>query len=151
MRSPSTYLLAFLGAATVTATSFVSFTEQTEPSDTISLTQDTFYNFMENHDLALVNFYSPRCVHCQKFAPNYEAAATELKEENVPLVKVDCLEEFELCKELDIRAYPTLEVFRGTGREEYPGDRRTESYVFPIAAPILTSALSPSPSPPTRC
>ncbi|KAJ5975548.1 hypothetical protein N7481_009255 [Penicillium waksmanii] len=126
MRPSTTYLLGLLGAATV---AFARNTELVE-SNTVSLTKDTFHDFIETHDLVLVNFYSPSCGHCQKLAPKYEEAARELKENNVPLVKVNCMEDLEFCRDMDIGWWPKMEVFRGLeSREPYLGDRTTESIV----------------------
>jgi protein disulfide-isomerase A1 len=127
MRPSSAYLLGLLGAATV------AFARHTEPieSNTVSLTKATFHNFIEEHDLVLVNFYSPSCSHCRRLAPKYEEAATELKENNVPLAKVNCLEDAEFCRDMGVTYYPKMEVFRGLeSRELYRGERTTESYVI---------------------
>lgn len=125
MRPSITYLLSLLGAATV------AFASNTEPAEsyTVSLTKDTFHDFIETHDLVMVLFYSPSCPPCRALAPKYEEAARELEENNVPLAKLDCLENSEFCQQLNIPYWPKMEVFRGLeSREPYPGDRTTESY-----------------------
>src|SRR2546430_10393792 len=53
-------------------------------------------------------FRSPWCGHCKALAPEYEEAATALKEKNIPLVKVDCTVETELCKDYGVEGYPTV-------------------------------------------
>ncbi|KAI5305561.1 protein disulfide-isomerase precursor, partial [Ascosphaera atra] len=78
-----------------------------------SLTGETFKDFVSEHDLVLAEFFAPWCGHCKALAPEYEAAATELAEKDIPLVKVDCTEESELCREYGIQGYPTMKVFRG--------------------------------------
>lgn len=45
-------------------------------------------------------------------APEYEVAATQLKAKNIPIAKVDCTVETDLCQEQGIQGYPTLKVFR---------------------------------------
>ncbi|KAJ5242636.1 uncharacterized protein N7469_000963 [Penicillium citrinum] len=111
------------------ATAGLVTTEKPEPA-VVSLTEDTFYDFMEEHPLVLANFYAPWCGHSRRLAPKYEAAAKVLKEDDIPLVKVDCTVEEGLCAAFSIRAYPTLKVFRGAWSDEpYGGTRHPESII----------------------
>jgi protein disulfide-isomerase-like protein len=124
MRSFTPYILSLLGATTAV------FATRTTDTNAVSLTEETFYDFMEEHDLVLANFYAPWCRYSKMLAPKFEAAAAELKNDKIPLVKVDCTREGRLCDDFDIRAYPTLKVFRGLeSHEPYDGSQQTESYV----------------------
>ncbi|KAJ5349438.1 hypothetical protein N7541_007165 [Penicillium brevicompactum] len=140
MRSSTSYLL-LLGAATATS---VFATSKQAHSDVVDLTEETFHDFMDGHDLALANFYVPWCRWSKRLAPNFEAAATELKSDNIPLIRVDCTKEEILCSEYDIGAYPTMKVFRGSdSHEEYEGSRQTESIIsFMLDESISNSAGS---------
>lgn len=72
--------------------------------------------------------------------PEYEEAATSLKEKNIQLVKVDCTEETELCQEHGVEGYPTLKVFRGRDNiTPYKGQRKAAAYVQP-GPPVFASA-----------
>ena len=62
-------------------------------------------------------------------APEYEKAATTLKEENIKLAKVDCTAETELCAENDIKGYPTLKLFKDGNVSEYNGGRKADLIV----------------------
>ena len=57
----------------------------------------------------------PRCGHCKRLAPEYEAAAAELALEDppIPLAKVDCPANSDLCGKFGVTGYPTLKIFRG--------------------------------------
>jgi len=74
--------------------------------------------------------FAPWCGHCKALAPEYEEAATTLKEKNIPLAKIDCTEEAELCKDNGVEGYPTLKVFRGPNNvSPYTGQRKAQAYV----------------------
>eukprot|EP01062_Namystynia_karyoxenos_P071119 TRINITY_DN66533_c0_g1_i1.p1 TRINITY_DN66533_c0_g1~~TRINITY_DN66533_c0_g1_i1.p1 ORF type:complete len:503 (+),score=123.12 TRINITY_DN66533_c0_g1_i1:80-1510(+) len=72
---------------------------------------------------ALVQFYAPWCAHCKKLAPEWNAAAGELKGSAV-LARCDATEEPELAARYDVQAYPTIKIFmHGTDVGEYEGGR----------------------------
>lgn len=125
MRSFTPLVLSLLGAVAA-----VSAAEPADAADSnvITLTKDTFDDFVKEHPLVLAEFYAPWCGHCKGLAPKYEEAATELKSKNIPLVKVDCTVEEDLCRSYEVDGYPTLKVFRGAeSHKPYGGARQTES------------------------
>lgn len=77
-----------------------------------------------------VTVFAPWCGHCKALAPEYEEAATTLKEKDIKLVKVDCTEESDLCQQYGVEGYPTLKVFRGVDNHTpYKGQRKAAAYV----------------------
>jgi protein disulfide-isomerase A1 len=127
MRSFTPLILSLLG---VTAAATSAADTDSATSNVISLTTDTFDDFVKEHELVLAEFFAPWCGHCKALAPKYEDAATELKDKNIPLVKVDCTVEEELCRTYEVDSYPTLKVFRGPdSHTPYGGARQTDSYV----------------------
>ncbi|EEH38065.1 disulfide isomerase Pdi1 [Paracoccidioides lutzii Pb01] len=111
-------------------------------SDVHALKGAAFKDFIKEHELVLAEFYAPWCGHCKALAPEYETAATQLKEKNIPLVKVDCTEETELCQEYGVEGYPTLKVFRGLEQvKPYSGPRKSSSitsYMVKQSLPAVT-------------
>lgn len=105
-------------------------TEGEVPTDVKQLTKDTFDAFVAEHPLLLAEFYAPWCGHCKALAPEYEDAATKLKEKNIPLAKIDCTEEADLCQKFEVQGYPTVKVFRGLDNHKaYSGPRKSDAIV----------------------
>jgi protein disulfide-isomerase A1 len=111
-------------------------------SDVVQLKKDTFNDFMKANDLVLAEFFAPWCGHCKALAPEYEEAATSLKEKNIKLIKVDCTEETDLCQEHGVEGYPTLKVFRGLDNvSPYKGQRKASaitSYMIKQSLPAVS-------------
>ncbi|KAK3310545.1 thioredoxin-like domain-containing protein [Chaetomium strumarium] len=111
-------------------------------SDVVQLKKDTFDDFVKSNDLVLAEFFAPWCGHCKALAPEYEEAATSLKEKNIKLAKVDCTEETDLCQQHGVEGYPTLKVFRGLDNvSPYKGQRKAAaitSYMVKQSLPAVS-------------
>ncbi|KAJ6539389.1 thioredoxin-like domain-containing protein [Mycena capillaripes] len=102
---------------------FVSVVLADDASDVINLTAGTFSS-INSESLILVEFFAPWCGHCKALAPHYEEAATALKEKNIKLAKVDCVDQADLCQSNGIQGYPTLKVYRNGTPSDYTGPGR---------------------------
>ncbi|KAJ4295996.1 protein disulfide-isomerase precursor [Collariella sp. IMI 366227] len=111
-------------------------------SDVVQLKKDTFDEFVKANDLVLAEFFAPWCGHCKALAPEYEEAATTLKEKNIKVAKIDCTEEAELCQQHGVEGYPTLKVFRGLENvSPYKGQRKAAaitSYMVKQSLPAVS-------------
>jgi len=129
-----------LGAASVAVAA--------DASNVHDLKTDTFNAFVGEHDLVLAEFFAPWCGHCKALAPEYEEAATALKEKNIPLAKIDCTQEADLCKEHGVEGYPTVKVFRGLDSvSPYNGQRKADaiiSYMTKQALPAVSDVTTDS-------
>ena len=47
-----------------------------------------------------------RCRHCKALVPEYEVVAKTLKEKNIKIAKVDCVDQAELCQAHGVQGYP---------------------------------------------
>ncbi|XP_078427922.1 PDI-like 1-4 [Wolffia australiana] len=104
-----------------------------DEKDVVVLTDGNFSRFLEDNRNVLVEFYAPWCGHCHALAPEFAAAATELKEAgwNAVLAKVDATEENDLAQKYDIQGYPTVLFFMDGDEnyKSYPGFRNKEAIV----------------------
>nr|CDS31461.1 protein disulfide isomerase A3 [Hymenolepis microstoma] len=96
--------------------------------DVISITKSNREDIFK-HPISMVKYYAPWCGHCKALAPDYEAAATELKSV-LPLFEVNCDEDRELCDEAGVRGFPTLKVYaNGIHVDDYNGPRTKKALV----------------------
>lgn len=81
------------------------------PSKVTRLGYNNFYTKVMNSQTPwIIDFYASWCGHCQIFKPQFEIVAEKL-DGIVHAGKVDCEQEFELCQEYGISAYPTVRLF----------------------------------------
>jgi protein disulfide-isomerase A1 len=106
-------------------------------SDVINLTSENFESTVNKESLILVEFFAPWCGHCKSLAPEYEQAATTLKDKGVPIAKVDCVDQADLCTAQGVTGYPTLKVFKSGESSTYGGPRKADG----IIAYMLKQAL----------
>ncbi|KAI1717324.1 thioredoxin domain-containing protein [Ditylenchus destructor] len=97
--------------------------------EVVTLTMETFDEFIQDKEIMLVEFYAPWCGHCKKLAPEYEKAAKKLKEHNIPLAKVDTTVEKKLGEQYDVKGFPTMKILRNGRRFDYDGPRDAEGIV----------------------
>ncbi|KAI0677617.1 protein disulfide isomerase [Trametes maxima] len=98
-------------------------------SDVLDLTHENFDGLVNPESLILVEFFAPWCGHCKALAPHYEEAATALKEKNIKLAKVNCVDEADFCQSNGIQGYPTLRVYRNGEYSEYSGPRKADGII----------------------
>ncbi|KAK0558100.1 hypothetical protein OC846_000093 [Tilletia horrida] len=93
----------------------------------LHLNSATFRPTVE-HGAWLVEFYSPSCHHCQKFAPTWEDVVKMsghfADSSDFRMARVDCMAQGDLCNEQKVKWYPSVKLyFDGQQKGDYSGDR----------------------------
>ena len=89
----------------------------------VPLTQEDFQKLVtQTQEPWFIKFYAPWCHHCQAMAPNWSQMARELQEQ-LNVGEVNCDVEKRLCRDVGVKAFPTIHFFRGGERVEYIGLR----------------------------
>ncbi|XP_054719753.1 protein disulfide-isomerase A6 homolog [Uloborus diversus] len=104
-----------------------------DPKDVIELTDSNFKEtVLDSNDMWLVEFYAPWCGHCQKLAPHWADAATELKGK-VKLGALDATVHTIMSRKYEIKGFPTIKFFpqgpKDGNAEEYDGGRNAEDII----------------------
>ncbi|KAH9617278.1 hypothetical protein KSS87_004503 [Heliosperma pusillum] len=102
-----------------------------DEKDVVVLKERNFTDVVENNKYVMVEFYAPWCGHCQSLAPEYAAAATQLKDEGVDVVlaKIDATDENEVAHQFDVQGFPTVLFFVDGHHTTYSGQRTKEGIV----------------------
>lgn len=114
------------------------------PSDVFDLSADTFKSHVDSHSLVLAEFFAPWCGHCKNLKPEYEKAASEIKNisDDITLAKIDCTENREFCAEQEIQGFPTLYIYEdGKRTGQYEGARKAndiKNFLVRRSLPVVT-------------
>lgn len=90
----------------------------------------------------LILFHANWCIHCQEYLETIDSAITYEISKNFDFLKLNCTNYRDICKELGVNRFPTLNVFlKGEKAMVIPSGRDLESlleYVDKINSPSIT-------------
>ncbi|KAK6167382.1 hypothetical protein SNE40_021422 [Patella caerulea] len=103
--------------------------EEIEPESEMIELSDATYDEVIAEKTVFVKFYAPWCGHCKRLAPTWlELAQIYSGRDDVIIADVDCTRYSDICKNNQIRGYPTLILLRnGVRVQEYSGSRTLDS------------------------
>ncbi|KAL4312007.1 hypothetical protein GQ457_01G049480 [Hibiscus cannabinus] len=121
----------------------------------VSLNSDSFDRIAHEYPILVVNFFAPWCYWSTRLKPSWEKTAKIIRGRYNPetdgriiLGKVDCTEDFELCKRHHIQGYPSIRIFRkGSDLREDHGQHEHESYYGDRDTKALVKAMEELVSP----
>ena len=76
----------------------------------LEITSDNFAKSIDDHPLAIVDFWAPWCAPCRAFAPVFAAAAA--RHPDALFAKLNTEDQQEIAAQFGIRSIPTLMIFR---------------------------------------
>ncbi|RKP31249.1 protein disulfide isomerase [Metschnikowia bicuspidata] len=140
----SKVLATLLASVALVSASGPTDGEAIAPADSavVKLTAEKFETFLAENPLVLAEFFAPWCGYCKILGPEFAQAADSLSESHpeIKLAQIDCIKEADLCQSHDIKAYPTLKVFRGANADDYNGPREAAGiadYMVQLSLPAV--------------
>lgn len=120
----------------------------------ITLNSRDFDSSISDGNRWLIEFYSPWCGHCKRFAPTYESVAKTLHgspERKIKVAKIDGSEDIALASRFSVRGFPTFYLIDGWDVYEYQDTRTRDKLInFATNAPkehepmsFISSPLGP--------
>ncbi|KAH9488252.1 Thioredoxin domain-containing protein 5 [Bulinus truncatus] len=102
--------------------------EATQESKVVILNDDNFADTVSK-GFYFIKFYAPWCGHCKRLAPVWEDLASSFgQNDNVAIAELDCTQSTIVCKQFEIRGYPTLLWFKdGQKVDQFQAPRTLET------------------------
>jgi DnaJ family protein C protein 10 len=98
-----------------------------EDPEIITLSRADFLQSVDgSQDVWFINFYSPQCSHCHDLAPAWREIS-KILEGVIRIGAINCQDEWMMCNEQGIQAYPTLRIY--PKRDTYQGPREKDALI----------------------
>nr|CAB3264752.1 protein disulfide-isomerase A5 [Phallusia mammillata] len=118
-------------------------------NDVHHLTAENFDSFIAENEKVMVFFYAPWCGHCKRLKPDWDLAATQLKEDEAPemLAALDATKYKEIGDRFKVTGYPTIIYFEN-GEQKYDASSAFTRSKDGIIAYIKDAKPPPPPEKP---
>jgi len=108
----------------------------------------SFEHVIQGHDFTFINFFAGWCSHCMHFAPSWLKLAKQINgdessgqqpqqfpdrdgvQRNVRLIKMNCVDFEQVCRQKGIDAFPTLRLYKSDGSFSLYEGRRDEAEIM---------------------
>lgn len=95
-----------------------------------------YYDFRRSvsdaYEYWMINFYSPQCGHCHELAPTWRRVARKL-DGIVRIGAVNCQDDFHLCRQQNIHAYPSVIFFGPSENLRFKGAKEEDELISFVA------------------
>lgn len=113
----------------------------------------SFEHVIQVHEFTLINFFAEWCIHCRQFHPTWSQIANNVNDKQtfpdkdgeqrvVRLLKMNCVDFQENCKQQKIEAFPALRLYKTDGSfTAYEGRRNEKDIVDWISKTVGTKTF----------
>jgi len=123
-----------------------------------AVSAESFQPWLKSHKYVFVNYYAPWCIWCQRLEPVWEAFAEHADRDlpalgqSISIIKVDCVENRDLCMNEKVMAFPTLRLFLNgePSLPEYRGDRTVDALMDFVKSRVAVDTQVEAMDPVTR-
>ncbi|CAD8132882.1 unnamed protein product [Paramecium pentaurelia] len=111
---------------------FIIYTQAKEENDLHVVFDKNSKQFFEKNEISMIFFYTPQCGHCERFQPEVEKAAKQLKEEGFVFAKVDGHNYKDIAKQFEVNGFPSVILSQDHGKKykKFEGPRTSDSVIM---------------------
>lgn len=100
------------------------------PKDKI--TQEAYNLMISESDITIIDFYAPWCAPCQRMKPAFEKLENDKTLKNVLVKRINYDENPELAKKLNVKALPTILVYKNGVLKKIIEKELSEAEIFQL-------------------
>lgn len=78
---------------------------------------------------SLILFYTNWCKHSINFLPVWEKLSQVIKSNKINLIKIECSERKDMCKQFNVKQFPTVKLFYNKSIYDFNGERSVKNLI----------------------